>query len=103
MKRKIIVIVLLLCCCGAVILVASSAARHRDEQENNQETYCHLNQVLSNEVSAFEADRLIDKKVRAYLQQWQIKGASLAVMRNDSLLYAKGYGQADEGVEMTTE
>ena len=101
LKRKIIVIVLLLCCCGAVILVASSAARHRDEQENNQETYCHLNQVLSNEVSAFEADRLIDKKVRAYLQQWQIKGASLAVMRNDSLLYAKGYGQADEGVEIT--
>jgi CubicO group peptidase (beta-lactamase class C family) len=44
----------------------------------------------------------MDKKIRNYMRQWQIKGASLAIMRNDSLLYAKGYGWADqvEGVEM---
>lgn len=37
------------------------------------------------------------------MRQWQIKGASLAVMRNDSLLYAKGYGWADEGEEQEME
>ncbi|MBR1871827.1 MAG: beta-lactamase family protein [Bacteroidales bacterium] len=31
-----------------------------------------------------------------YMQQWQLKGLSLSVMRGDSLLYAKGYGWADE-------
>ena len=36
------------------------------------------------------------------MQEWNLRGASLAIMRNDSLLYAKGYGWADEekGVKM---
>ena len=36
------------------------------------------------------------------MRKWELKGASLAITRNDSLLYAKGYGWADEekGIEM---
>ena len=45
----------------------------------------------------------MDKKVNAYLSKWHMKGASLAITRGDSLVYAKGYGWADEenGLEMT--
>ena len=57
----------------------------------------HLNDSLSNAHSSLPELEGLDKKVRNYMRQWQIKGASLAVMRNDSLLYAKGYGWADEG------
>lgn len=62
----------------------------------------HLNDSLHNALSDISGTEGIDKKVRAYMRQWQIKGASLAVMRNDSLVYAKGYGWADEaeGIEM---
>ncbi len=62
----------------------------------------YLNRVLSNELSDIPELDGIDRKVRAYMRQWQMKGASLAIMRNDSLLYAKGYGWADEeeGVRM---
>ncbi len=44
----------------------------------------------------------IDRQVERYLRKWAIKGASLAVIRNDSLVYARGYGWADEekGVKM---
>lgn len=63
----------------------------------------HLNDSLSNALSDFPETEGIDKKVRSYMRQWQIKGASLAVMRNDSLLYAKGYGWADEGEEQEME
>ncbi|MBQ6879714.1 MAG: beta-lactamase family protein [Bacteroidales bacterium] len=45
----------------------------------------------------------IDKKVKAFMRKWQIKGASLAVMRNDSLVYAKGYGWADEAEGIAME
>ncbi|MBQ0043583.1 MAG: beta-lactamase family protein [Bacteroidales bacterium] len=34
------------------------------------------------------------------MQKWELKGACVAVMRNDSLVFAKGYGKADEGVPM---
>lgn len=62
----------------------------------------YLNDTLKNEMSTFEELEGLDKKVRSFMRQWQIKGASLSVMRNDSLLYSKGYGWADEqkGVEM---
>ena len=41
-----------------------------------------------------------DKMVKNYLTYWAINGASLSVMRNDSLLFAKGYGIADTDKEM---
>lgn len=63
----------------------------------------HLNDSLSNELSEFPQTQGIDKKVRSYMSKWQIKGASLAIMRNDSLLYAKGYGWADEKEKIKME
>ena len=30
------------------------------------------------------------------MQKWEIKGASFALMKNDRLIYSKGYGFADE-------
>lgn len=55
-----------------------------------------LNKMLTNDTSDFEELAGLDRKVRAYMRKWAIKGASLAITRNDSLLYAKGYGWADE-------
>lgn len=55
-----------------------------------------LNLLLTNSLSDIPELDGIDKKVRGYMRKWGIKGASLAVMRNDSLLYVKGYGWADE-------
>lgn len=39
--------------------------------------------------------RGIDSTILSHMKVYGIKGASLAVMRGDSLLYAKGYGYAD--------
>ena len=62
-----------------------------------------LNDTLTNEMSDIPDLLAMDKKVNAYLRKWQMKGASLAITRGDSLVYAKGYGWADEenGQEMT--
>lgn len=58
-----------------------------------------INSVITNEMST-GADKL-DKDMRIFMQRWWIKGLSLSVMRGDSLLYAKGYGKADEDVPMS--
>ncbi len=63
----------------------------------------YLNQTLTNQMSEYEELEGMDRKFRNYLRQWSIKGASLAIMRNDSLLYAKGYGWADEGEKIEME
>lgn len=55
-----------------------------------------LNLMLTNEMSKVQELAGLDKKMKNYLRKWFIKGGSLAIMRNDSLVYAKGYGWAEE-------
>ena len=62
-----------------------------------------LNEVLDNEMSQFEELEGLDKKVKYFMREWHIKGASLSIMRNDSLLYSKGYGWADEQEEIAMQ
>ena len=61
----------------------------------------NLNKTLTNEMSDTSALRGLDKEIGLYMQKWNLNGVSLCIMRNDSLLYAKGYGIADEDVPMT--
>lgn len=62
-----------------------------------------LNETLSNELSDTSSLSGLDARIASYMRQWCLRGASLAIMRGDSLLYAKGYGWADEeaGVRMS--
>ncbi|MDE7160826.1 MAG: beta-lactamase family protein [Muribaculaceae bacterium] len=59
--------------------------------------------TLTNAASQSAALRGMDASIERFMGQWSIKGMSLAVMRGDSLLWAKGYGMADAeaGTRMT--
>ncbi len=63
----------------------------------------YLNQVLKNSMSEIPELEKMDRRIERYMQKWWMKGASLVIMRNDSLLYAKGYGWADEGDSVAME
>ena len=57
-----------------------------------------LNGYLTNALSTLpEMDAVVD----SFMNFWSLRGVSLAVMRNDSLLYAHGYGKADASTPMT--
>ena len=59
-----------------------------------------INTVLTNEMSEFEGDGKLSRDVSNFMSRWSIKGLSLSVTRNDSLLFARGFGQADDEVPM---
>lgn len=59
-----------------------------------------LNATLTNALSDTAVLHGLDEEIRAYMKGWNLKGASLCIMRHDSLLYAKGYGIADTDVPM---
>ena len=63
-----------------------------------------LNDMLDDTLSAYPELDGMDGRIERFMKLWEIKGASLAIMRNDSLVYAKGYGYADEekGERMTS-
>lgn len=54
------------------------------------------NQVLKNEDSDLEITQKFDRIIQKFMDKWEIKGASFALMKNDCLIYSKGYGFADE-------
>jgi CubicO group peptidase (beta-lactamase class C family) len=39
----------------------------------------------------------LDSYVRSALEQWKVPGAAIAIVRNDSVIYARGYGVRDVG------
>ena len=56
-----------------------------------------LNNAITNSMSEEPMMKPVDALVDSFMQAWNIKGASLAVLKSDKLVYAKGYGWADAG------
>lgn len=54
-----------------------------------------LNQILSNADSELPEAVKFDRAVLAFMRKWELTGASLAIMKDGNLIYAKGYGWAD--------
>ena len=57
-----------------------------------------LNDRITNDLSRLPA---MDAVVDSFMNVWSLKGVSLSVMKNDSLVYARGYGRADNSRPMT--
>ncbi|EAY28757.1 serine hydrolase domain-containing protein [Microscilla marina] len=53
-------------------------------------------QVLHNDLSDHKPMKKADSLVNAYLDTFQLKGASMAIVKDGQLVYAKGYGYADK-------
>ena len=103
-KRFTVIFALILCTAIAAVTVPLSSSSHGQAAAAPEDPPpVRLNDTLTDSMSAFDSLEGMDDMIEKYLGQWEIKGASLAVMRNDSLVYAKGYGYADEenAVKMT--
>ena len=104
-RRELLTTIILIFSVAAVVTVILAGTRRNRNiiAEEIEESVFRLNDTLTNEMSDIPSLLAMDKKVNAYLRKWHMKGASLAITRGDSLVYAKGYGWADEenGLEMS--
>jgi len=75
---------------------------HNSEPLDEEELPTALNFLVTNELNNLQETEKLDAQVEKFMREWQIKGASLAIMKNEKLIYTKGYGWADEelGVRM---
>lgn len=62
-----------------------------------------LNKVIRNSLSDSLGLEKMEAKIKNYMAQWGLKGVNVTMMRNDSLLYSKGFGWADEEKEEVME
>ena len=103
MKKSIILISLIVVVAAIATTVIFVNKNRRQITEPSVPVRIMLNDSLKNSMSDIPELYGLDKKVRTFMRKWSIKGASLAITRNDSLLYAKGYGWADEEMDITME
>ena len=97
MKKKGLTISFLII--AALVTAIAFIFRDKGKETESEIEKTHefrLNDTLTNKMSDIPELEAMDARIRKFMNRWEIKGASLAVMRNDSLLYAKGYGWADE-------
>lgn len=85
-------------CFTVVAFIAMTVARITPEpvQKEEKEATVVWSDTLDNASSDTEALHGMDREIERFKDKWEIKGLSLAITRHDSLLYAKGYGWADE-------
>ena len=90
-----------------VLLIAAAFSFVKERSVPKAKPIPHSNIRLNLTVKNADSDipelEGLDKKIRYYMRKWQFKGASLAITRNDSLVYAKGYGWADEEKQIPME
>lgn len=62
-----------------------------------------VNQVTNNADSELTETQKFDKTIEQFMNKWDIKGASLALMKDNRLIYCKGYGFANVEEEIPTD
>ena len=103
-RKTILTALCVLAAAGAFIFATASSDRSSHLTHGSaQVRHTWLNDTLTNAMSDVEGLEGLDREMENFRKRWDLKGISLAVMRNDSLVYAKGYGWADKetGEEMT--
>lgn len=84
-----------------VLLCSQQPSRQEAPVEELAITWkADLEGTLPNELSQLPR---MDHAIDSFMNFWGLQGASLAITRHDSLLYARGYGRADIGTPMTPD
>lgn len=96
-KKRIFMLVLIPCLIIATVVAifTRTAEEKQVAEKENVTSGIHLNDTLTNSMSDSPQLEDMENKIKRYLLRWEINGAQIAVTRNDSLLYVKGFGWAD--------
>ena len=81
---------------GAVFLICRSCGRGGDLILPESEIGYRLNDSLNNSISDLPSTSQMERHIRNWMARNNIRGASLAVMRDEHLIYCKGFGWADK-------
>lgn len=103
MEKKILTVLSVI---GLFFIIFSAISLKHDRMEMPVEEiveFIHLNDSITNSMSDIPELEGLDNRMEKYLKRWQMKGGSLAITRGDSLVYAKGYGWADEELGISME
>ncbi len=104
MKRALLIAILLVLL-GVIIFLLRAIRLSNNQMETKQEeVVCYrLNDSLRNGHSALAATKKMERQITRWMNRNNIRGASLAIMKDERLIYCKGFGWADKEAERPAE
>ncbi len=87
---KYILIFFLVAFQGTVHLGPNEIYNSSDDVDTNG-----LNFKITNGISDFPGSKIIEKEAKSFLQQWNLAGMTMSVIKDGKLVYAHGFGYAD--------
>ena len=103
MKIRSIAIVAIVVVVGIVIAISRACSVTVAEVAEEQEERYELNRIVKDEYSANECFAPMEKYIARWMARNEIKGATLAIMKDERLIYCKGLGWADEQLQRLVE
>lgn len=97
-KKRIFFILLVFCLIifFSVRQCVSCLSSGESERKTAAISHTHLNDTLTNSMSDDPQLQDMETTLKRYFERWELNGAQIAIFRNDSLLYCKGFGWADK-------
>jgi CubicO group peptidase (beta-lactamase class C family) len=86
--RKVLILVIVFF--GEILISLSDKAITMITEKASSELA--VSKRLDNQVSSYQSVRKAEKEITGFMEKWDITGASVAVMKENRLIYAKGFG-----------
>ena len=88
---------------GVIFLHRLLSSESIDMVFEPEEKGYHLNDLLTNSHSDLPSMKRMEQYIERWMSRNAIKGASLAIMQGEQLIYCKGFGWADKEMERQAE
>lgn len=99
-----LLIVLAMLVTGILCCVRSCQPRPATAEEEEEIIYTYrLNDSICNRYSEHPAYNRMERAIRNWMARNNLRGVSLSIMRDEQLIYSKGFGWADKEAERPTE
>ena len=96
MRRYLLLILIILITGGIIFLTRSCKGEDKLVIESAEEQIYSLNDSLYNHHSESKATRKMEQYIERWMARYNIRGASLAIMKNEKLIYCRGFGWGDQ-------
>ena len=103
MRRAILMVITVLLIGGVIFIHRCCTTDEQVVVIEEEDVRYRLNDSLSNSFSELSTTKSMEKYISRWMARNNIRGASLAVMKDEHLIYCKGYGWADKEQEREAE
>ncbi|MBR5333691.1 MAG: beta-lactamase family protein [Alistipes sp.] len=103
MKRQLALVIIVLLIGGVIYLNRILSSDKVEIVATEEDNSYRLNASLCNAISDLPETESMEKYIKRWMARNNIRGASLAVMHDEHLIYCKGFGWADQEMEREAE